>query len=538
MANATKPKLSLYNAEGPLDGAGVGNAPRTASFVSLVVFIHVTLKPHSLPIHFPSVSPHFFGAYPTLTKSKKPVRRAIIWIALCLVALFVARKLAFAPEGEDASPAITAQDGGDANQVPITRSSDGSLAEIQAPEPSERRAGPAETTDVEPVPAKPEPKVVEHNLFGQVVLYDGTPLPRVGVRAKRLSGEGLDDEKALSTKANKGGDFFFGEVAPGTYAIEVVMNDTLPVRGSGEFVTSDLPKRVEVDALLLQVTSMDAAHQVVPMFGVQHSVLPDPITNAQGGRAHSTSFVEPRLEHSSIVLTTQRIHFSSNDEAKTGYYGVLEAGFPSGLHRLVLTEYPPQLGRLLLRASQPDLPDGAFIRVDSIEKDGASFNLMEPVVRAMDGKVELPLGGLLPGEYKLQLALQNAGPIGLHKEIYETKVDAGSERTIDLEAFTGGRIEIKATADSPAQGRVFAAAEYRRKGSQTWQPLWLTTRTQGNGFIIQSAVLVAGSPALSFPTLEGEYEIRLSLEAHRAETRYAKLLAGQTEKLEIHLVGE
>jgi len=255
----------------------------------------------------------------------------------------------------------------------------------------------------------------------------------------------------------------------------------------------------------------------------------------------SRSWPLPQLETSIFARPSDRIAFQAEGETGQRFYGLLEPGSPPGHHTLHLVERPVTLGTLLLDLHQPDLPDGAFIRVDNLARSGTDLILMEPVIRSKQGRVQLPLGGLVPGNYKLQLALENAGPVGLKTEHYEQRVDAGGEYTVELEAFAGGLIELSATADNPPDGRVFAIAGIRAKGAQAWEPLWVTTKTPSGGILFGSSVLIDASTSLSTslssPIPAGQYEIQLSLEDHRTEIRSVQLSAGITEKLKVHLLG-
>ncbi|MDF1837510.1 MAG: hypothetical protein P1V35_06570 [Planctomycetota bacterium] len=478
-----------------------------------------------------------------MTESKFNLTRVLLCVAFCSLVLLVFREL-----GQDSGDGrlpdrITESSGEGRGDPPAQAGGAGAATAMQAPRVSERQTATAGASAAASGQASARPAFVP--LAGRVLLADGTPAGWVGLSATWVRAlpplpgstpvepDPATIEKPKSIKADASGSFSFAAVRPGIYKLEAYLNGDLPVLGTNEFSTDQGTHNVLVDAIFLQAIALDPSDQVVPIAGISYSVLTRKGTNM--GSSVSMSWQSPRSAYSTLVSTTERIWFRATGEAGDSFYGILEPGSPSGTQSLYLLEYPPSLGSLRLTLHEPNLPDGAFIRVDSMQRDGEEVSLLEPTVKAKNGRVELPLGGLLPGHYKLQLALQNAGPVALQEEHYDRWVRAGDHPTLVVEAFTGGLIQIKATAETPAQGRLFATAEYRYKGDQDWQLLWLTTHTTGGGMLFNTSVLVANSAAQSLPLPPGDYELRLSLEGHHPETRYIQLNANSTEELEIHL---
>ncbi len=409
--------------------------------------------------------------------------------------------------------------------------------EEDATEPQDSdQEGPEETDSEEP---KPEGI---HNLHGEVVLVDGTPLPGVRIYATptKQAGEKRSAVTSIGTPGPTGpgsdaGKFSFPGIPNGAYRLRIIKDDDLPIVGSEEVMAGPDPLRVEVNARLVWLRAVDLAGTPVPMNSLRTTVLRDTAIEGSRRRASRVSFGTPVMQSRAVVLISHHCVFAAEGPDGKAYFAELAPDRPAGLVRLDMSEKDPAFGRLLLRMEDPELPDGAYIHLDSIKQDGSSVLLMAPAVRAVEGRVQLPLGGLLPGAYHLQVSLQGAGPIGLAQDVYDVQVDAGGEHALDLKTFVGGILEVSASTEVEHTDRMFGGLEIRTAPDGKWKELWMVTHAEGGGIITNTSAMLDGPPAVSFPIEAGHYEIRLTHEGFQTEVRAVQIVKAGNERLSLSL---
>lgn len=302
----------------------------------------------------------------------KSKTRIAIGVVLGIVALFLIRGFGGGEQGTGLSNSETAKEQTQANPQDLSLIPGADLVDPQAAGSEQMRAGIADPsnaqrdadtsnlalTEGQTESASDAPLSGADNgvglLSGKVVLSDGTPLPGVMVLAtliRKLTGpskakpatpqSGEVEGLFYSMRTDKAGAFEFQSVPPGIYGITVPNDPDLPVRGSNEFNTHDSPLRIEVDALLLHLTNLDASNKMVPMASYSYEVLPigDPQEpDSWIGRSETSSWLGTEPGQSVLLLTTEQAEFTATDELDKEYFGTLVPGLPSGLHQFFLRE--------------------------------------------------------------------------------------------------------------------------------------------------------------------------------------------------------
>ncbi|MCP5022139.1 MAG: carboxypeptidase regulatory-like domain-containing protein, partial [bacterium] len=385
-------------------------------------------------------------------------------------------------------------------------------------EPNEDRTGREE----KPVGTKTE------RIHGTIVLPDGTPLPGVRIKATRDA-----SSHAIRSRADELGRFEIPGLVAGDYTLCLSKNEILPILGQPTFSTGEDAVRIEVNARLVTLRNMGANGEPAPLASIRFTNMLNP------GFGSMKTFGSPKESLDRILLLSDHFVVRSTDSAGTDYFGIIEPTYAPGHSVLDLTPNCPSFGGLVLRIQQPALPSDAALILNSLIRNGDGYSIVTSPAKVHDGMIEFAVRGLLPGEYKLELELENASTVSLDTPEVELTIDAGSLHEVDLDTSIGGVLKILIHTSVQLDSRSFSRTEIRGREDTEWTPLWLRTTEKfddGSSSVGSHFQALIGGPAgVSAPINPGHYVIRCSREGHRPEEISVQVVASEVELIEITL---
>jgi len=372
-----------------------------------------------------------------------------------------------------------------------------------------------------------DPGVVE----GVVVLGDGTPLADVGlVLDGRADGGPLE-----RTKTDEQGRFRMEELGDFRFEPRVISNYELPATSDRPIRPGEAPYRVEADALLLRSRAVAEPGRLAPIGRIRMEALR---TEGLSG-ANMRTLPEPELHLDFVVPTRGTFALTAWGEEGRSYAGLVHAAPPSRVVDVDLVEDAPAFGRVAATIQHPSLPDGAELRLDSMQSEGEWRGQITRPAEATGGRAELVLGTLIPGRYTMDVSLEGSPFVGLIESRFEVDVVAGVERRVELDVREGGALRAHVRSTDRSDERRFAEIELRRAGESGWTDGTFVTLeesdTGGLNRMQGSRALIGGPPAESLPLSPGTYDVRFTHEGHGPRIERVRVLVGTFTDLEVTL---
>ena len=380
-----------------------------------------------------------------------------------------------------------------------------------------------------------DPKKV---LTGKAVLPDGTPLPRVGLRAQAESSIGLEEAKVDSAQADERGQFTFHMEQPGRYRLTALFNQDLDIRGQDSFSTGE-HVRLVVDAIRLTVRAKSKQGQEVTMTSVRVTPyeaggIPSPVTfsttqSNQSGWQSWETILSPKFDY---ILVAK-------DKEGDVYLGLFEGGKPGGAFDLDLVQDSQSFGSVRFVLDHFALPENALLEVENLYLDSGSAHVTSTREPAQEGRVETLVQALVPGEYTAKLGISQSNGVALSQETIEFRVDAGFTTEMQVDGVAAGRFEVHLNElTGSGSHRRFAKASLFDVDNQTSVGIHLTYSDRSTELSGSTVWINAPGPTRSGLLPPGNYRLDLEREGFQKLSLPFRILEAQTETLRATLIPE
>ena len=364
-------------------------------------------------------------------------------------------------------------------------------------------------------------------LGGVLTLGDGTPVGGEILAVVRPGG----DQPAEFTSTDAQGRFSVTGLTGGPFRVETTA-DRFAATSDRPLVPGVDDYRLEIDALMLRIRARDRSGGTVPVKGLAMEAF-------QGGDRIRTSSLSSKVSFESmdrLVPTTGDYTFAGTAEDGRSFAATVHASPPSRLVEVDLVEDAPEFGRILASITHPSIPDGARLRLSSMEAGGDwRMRTIEPAT-AVDGRAELMIHALLPGTYDLGLTLEGSPFVGVADASVQVEVLAGVEERVVLEPFEGGALRVAVLGDRGEGEDLEYSVELRRAGEQEWIAPAFDVEEEERG-----PGAVAGSTAITehlttdTPLPTGDYIVRVVASGSRPRSERVRILVGAYTDLEVTL---